>query len=219
MGFGIKRTRRYATGHGGMKLNTNVGVARDARRVNSGDSCVRFGVMTAAVLSPFAGGACFAQSATPGSTIALDPIVVEQKRAPAPSRKRPASPASARSASSLPDNQNEAAGASAATPDVIGKRFEVMPGGVARVPLQELSDTGNPTVSRALGNVPGVVVQNFFGGNDQPRIQIRGSGLRRIRSSAASSFFTTGCRSIARTALIPTALISGSLGIPFLALF
>lgn len=39
-------------------------------------------------------------------------------------------------------------------------------------------DDGNPTLSKALRQVPGVVVQDFFGGNDQPRIQIRGSGLQ-----------------------------------------
>ncbi|MFT3940267.1 TonB-dependent receptor family protein [Rhodopseudomonas sp.] len=134
------------------------------------------------MLLPFAGDVCFAQSATPGSTIALDPIVVEQKRAPTPSRKRAASRSSARSAQPLPNN-GPAATEAAAPPsenstDIVGKRFEVLPGGVARVPLQELSNTGNPTVSRALSSVPGVVVQNFFGGNDQPRIQIRGSGLQ-----------------------------------------
>lgn len=34
------------------------------------------------------------------------------------------------------------------------------------------------TISDALSSVPGVVVQNFFGSNDQPRIRIRGSGLQ-----------------------------------------
>lgn len=36
----------------------------------------------------------------------------------------------------------------------------------------------SPTVADAMANEPGVVVQEFFGGNDQPRIQIRGSGLQ-----------------------------------------
>lgn len=35
-----------------------------------------------------------------------------------------------------------------------------------------------PTLAQALGFSPGVVVQQFMGGNDQPRIQIRGSGLQ-----------------------------------------
>ena len=35
-----------------------------------------------------------------------------------------------------------------------------------------------PTLAAALSFSPGVVVQQFMGGNDQPRIQIRGSGLQ-----------------------------------------
>jgi len=35
-----------------------------------------------------------------------------------------------------------------------------------------------PTVADAVAVEPGVIVQEFFGGNDQPRIQIRGSGLQ-----------------------------------------
>jgi len=51
-------------------------------------------------------------------------------------------------------------------------------GGVAVVSAAEYPVSGHMTVSRALAAVPGVVVQDFFGGNDQPRIQIRGSGLQ-----------------------------------------
>jgi len=36
----------------------------------------------------------------------------------------------------------------------------------------------NSTVSEALASTPGVIVQDFFGGGAQPRIQIRGSGLQ-----------------------------------------
>ena len=53
-----------------------------------------------------------------------------------------------------------------------------MSGGVALVSQQDIPESANLTVSRALSSVPGVVVQDFFGGNDQPRIQIRGSGLQ-----------------------------------------
>jgi iron complex outermembrane receptor protein len=49
---------------------------------------------------------------------------------------------------------------------------------VALVERDELARTANLTASRALASVPGVVVQDFFGANDQPRIQIRGSGLQ-----------------------------------------
>lgn len=60
----------------------------------------------------------------------------------------------------------------------VRERFDALPGGVALVTQQEIPDSANLTVSKALSSVPGVVVQDFFGGNDQPRIQIRGSGLQ-----------------------------------------
>ncbi|MGO1163810.1 TonB-dependent receptor family protein [Brucella sp. C7-11G] len=91
-------------------------------------------------------GACgfaLAQSALPGSSIVLDPIII-----------------------AADDNA------------ALKKRFDAMPGGVALVEQSDRVVTANETVSRALRSVPGVVVQNFFGGNDQPRIQIRGSGLQ-----------------------------------------
>jgi iron complex outermembrane receptor protein len=109
--------------------------------------------------------ACFAQSATPGSTIALDPITVEDQR-PTPSR----GPARAGAT-----GQAAPAAAAAAT---VAERFQALPGGVTLVQQQDFPDTANLTIARALESAPGVVVQSFFGGNDQPRIQIRGSGLQ-----------------------------------------
>lgn len=66
----------------------------------------------------------------------------------------------------------------AGTTAPIAERFGALPGGVALVTAKDMPETANLTVSRALQMVPGVVVQDFFGGNDQPRIQIRGSGLQ-----------------------------------------
>ncbi len=57
-------------------------------------------------------------------------------------------------------------------------QINALPGGAALVTSEQLPDTANLTLSRALSSVPGVVVQDFFGGNDQPRVQIRGSGLQ-----------------------------------------
>ena len=57
-------------------------------------------------------------------------------------------------------------------------RLEALPGGVAALGQQDMVEQGNLTLSRALRSVPGGVVQQFFGGNDQPRVQIRGSGLQ-----------------------------------------
>lgn len=58
------------------------------------------------------------------------------------------------------------------------QRLDAIAGGTSVVGEQELAGRANVTFSDALKMVPGVVVQNFFGGNDQPRIQIRGSGLQ-----------------------------------------
>lgn len=85
-----------------------------------------------------------AQSATPGTVLVLQPIVV---------------------------------GASAEDAEM-EERLRAIPGGVALILHDEAAPTGNPTVASALDGVPGVIVQRFFGGNDQPRIQIRGSGLQ-----------------------------------------
>lgn len=52
------------------------------------------------------------------------------------------------------------------------------PGGTAILSEHGMPATANLTMSRVLADAPGVVVQDFFGGNDQPRIQIRGSGLQ-----------------------------------------
>lgn len=58
------------------------------------------------------------------------------------------------------------------------ERLDALPGGVARIDAEDLPASANLTLSRALQMVPGVVVQDFFGGNDQPRLQVRGSGLQ-----------------------------------------
>lgn len=58
------------------------------------------------------------------------------------------------------------------------ERIARLPGGASYVGSETYDQSGTATVSRALAGVPGVVVQEFFGGNDQPRIQIRGSGLQ-----------------------------------------
>lgn len=51
-------------------------------------------------------------------------------------------------------------------------------GAAAVIGREDYRQTPNPTVAQAVATQPGVVVQEFFGGNDQPRIQIRGSGLQ-----------------------------------------
>lgn len=63
-------------------------------------------------------------------------------------------------------------------PSLEAQRIKALAGGVSHIGEESLPDTANLTIARALQAAPGVVVQSFFGGNDQPRIQIRGSGLQ-----------------------------------------
>ncbi|MFK4770375.1 TonB-dependent receptor family protein [Rhizobium sp. ZW T2_16] len=87
-----------------------------------------------------------AQSAVPGSSTALEPIVLES-------------------------GQKTTTGWSNGVMDR-------MAGGVTLVQADSWQGVIAPTLSDVLAGVPGVVVQDFFCANDQPRIQIRGSGLQ-----------------------------------------
>lgn len=62
--------------------------------------------------------------------------------------------------------------------NTVARRFAATPGGGVILTGDDMPSSINLTVSRALAAAPGVVVQDFFGGPDQPRIQIRGSGLQ-----------------------------------------
>lgn len=123
------------------------------RRSSRAPSKSRFaaGMVQTLLLSTMS-GAAFAQSASPASTIELGTIVVEAERM----------------------DRSEGPGVSSS----VLERFKAMPGGVSFIPRSDYADSANLTVSKALRSAPGVVVQDFFGGNDQPRIQIRGSGLQ-----------------------------------------
>lgn len=61
---------------------------------------------------------------------------------------------------------------------VARERLAAMPAGTAFLAVDDLQGQANLTVSDALTTAPGVIVQDFFGANDQPRIQMRGSGLQ-----------------------------------------
>lgn len=138
-------------------------------RMAAGSKTGCLGKAAIALLMSTVSHACFAQSASPGSAVTLEPIVVESRRPAATPRRGPATTA-------VPATDTEEARQQA--PATVQERFNALPGGAAVVPQQDFPDTANLTVSRALSSVPGVVVQDFFGGNDQPRIQIRGSGLQ-----------------------------------------
>lgn len=52
-----------------------------------------------------------------------------------------------------------------------------VPGGTNMIDLEELSSS-KATLNDVLAKEPGIVMQEFFGGNDQPRLNIRGSGIQ-----------------------------------------
>ncbi len=52
-----------------------------------------------------------------------------------------------------------------------------VPGGTNLLDLDD-TQTTKATLNDILGNEPGVIMQEFFGGNDQPRLNIRGSGIQ-----------------------------------------
>ncbi len=56
-------------------------------------------------------------------------------------------------------------------------RLERVAGGTNLVRMTE-QDGRQATLDDALGAEPGITIQEFFGGNDQPRLNIRGSGIQ-----------------------------------------
>lgn len=112
----------------------------------SGRPTFRRAVVGASFIATALGSTALSQSAQPGEIIELAPIEVTGEEA------------DEQLADGLRDKIRESSGAA----DVVGNaEFEAIP---------------NPTFSQAMQGVPGVVVQEFFGSNDQPRFQIRGSG-------------------------------------------
>lgn len=53
-----------------------------------------------------------------------------------------------------------------------------IPGGNNLIDLADQNIRRSLTLKDALKNEPGIIIQEFFGGNDQPRLNIRGSGIQ-----------------------------------------
>lgn len=95
----------------------------------------------------------FAQSAAPGSSVTLDELVVEA--------------------------QGDRAGTPGTTTEAEARRrLEATPGGTAVVDQRQLAGRADVSIADSLNIVPGVIATSFLGGNDQPKIHIRGSGLQ-----------------------------------------
>ncbi|RXK14628.1 hypothetical protein CP965_04070 [Halarcobacter mediterraneus] len=52
-----------------------------------------------------------------------------------------------------------------------------VPGGTNLIKMDDITSS-KASISKVLNYEPGIIVQEFFGGNDQPRINIRGSGIQ-----------------------------------------
>ncbi len=60
----------------------------------------------------------------------------------------------------------------------IQQKLNSVSGGVILTDLLQLKSQRSQTLKDALGKEPGIIIQEFFGGNDQPRLNIRGSGIQ-----------------------------------------
>lgn len=138
------------------------------------------------------------QSAAPGATVDLPPLVVEGAAARSTSKPKKAGSnkgvSQASQAQSAADQNLGDGGSDVETsPSALATRtLDAIPGGTAVVPNQEMTPKASASLSDMLAFVPGVVVQNFFGGNDQPRLQIRGSGLQQNPSERGTLVLQDG---------------------------
>lgn len=138
------------------------------------------------------------QSAAPGTGVDLEPLVVEGA-APRPAAKK-APAKKAPTAAAVPAATAPDAGAAGAETEATGgaaaaeaaRKLDAIAGGTAVVPVKEATPKASATLSEVLAGVPGVVVQNFFGANDQPRLQIRGSGLQQNPSERGTLVLQDG---------------------------
>ncbi len=134
------------------------------------------------------------QSAAPGASVDLPPVVVQGTTSqPAKKSKKAATSAASGATQASEGVGAEAAPASEGSPSQEAARtLNAIPGGTAVVTSEEITPKASASLSEMLAFVPGVVVQNFFGSNDQPRLQIRGSGLQQNPSERGTLVLQDG---------------------------
>ncbi len=81
------------------------------------------------------------------------------------------------------------------------RRMNEIPGGAILTNLNKLKTKRSQTLKDAVGDEPGVIIQDFFGGNDQARLNIRGSGIQSNPQSRGVALLQDG---------IPVNLADGS---------
>ncbi len=145
-----------------------------------------------------------AQSAAPGATIELPAVVIES--APAPKAKKKKAPSAVAASPATSSAGSQPAVTDAATEDASGegperegspaveatRKLNAIAGGADVVVPNAITPSATAALAETFAFVPGVVVQNFFGGNDQPRLQIRGSGLQQNPSERGTLVLQDG---------------------------
>jgi iron complex outermembrane receptor protein len=175
-------------------------IASDAAQGTGGYMGSREVRASLAVLALFAfsPNSASAQSAAPGATVDLPAIVVTTTQKPQAKKKKASkkssgpsqaqtAPAESDDGSGSDESQRELSAAEQAT-----ETLAAIPGGTAVVGRQDMPVGVNTSLAEMLAYVPGVVVQNFFGSNDQPRLQIRGSGLQQNPSERGTLVLQDG---------------------------
>ncbi|HWQ87306.1 TonB-dependent receptor [Brevundimonas sp.] len=71
-------------------------------------------------------------------------------------------------------------------------RAALTPGGASVISAVAFEDQGGVRLAEALAFAPGAIVQAFFGGDDQPRLQLRGSGLQQNPAERGVLFLQDG---------------------------
>lgn len=84
----------------------------------------------------------------------------------------------------------------------VEQKLNAVSGGVILSDLSSLKTQRSQTLKDAIGKESGVIIQEFFGGNDQPRLNIRGSGIQSNPQSHGWHFCKTVFLSISPMALI-----------------
>lgn len=151
------------------------------------------GVSASLIAALMCSTSAMGQSAAPGTVIDL-PAVVVDSGSPAPGKKSTpsaASPAPAQAQAAVEPPSEEVAGAQTPTAEAV-RKLNAIAGGTGVVTNAQMSSKASTSLSEMLAFVPGVVVQNFFGSSDQPRLQIRGSGLQQNPSERGTLVLQDG---------------------------
>ena len=157
---------------------------RNGHLPRPGTACCRprsyAGVGALAALLAWPTGA-LAQSAAPGASVDLPQIEVGDA-VPQPATQPTASTAPAAVGT----------GAEITPATEAARKLNAIAGGTSVVSNEDMPPKASASLSEMLAFVPGVVVQNFFGSNDQPRLQIRGSGLQQNPSERGTLVLQDG---------------------------